>query len=481
MNKAQPDLAEIIESLIERLENARFHQRKKEDTPNQPETICSGRVSVAINSITVLDNNQPVLSFVIRIGEGEKLRGVICYAPLLYTRQNQQYRHDLLSREIVRGVYTIAHSRNSWAKTALILFDRKEDSTAFAVCNNAEEVSSLILNETPENIVLHYSRSLSAENLLPNYYSGEQEEIENAFQNAITKNLDEVAEIIPGKNIRSTEYLAQGIPFLRARDIQGGKIMPATVHLSPKMGKACARQLLQDGDILLTKHFGQRKLALVSEADLPAIASEALFIIRPFAVSESYLYRYLTSKTGNAVFNAQLQRIEKGVTIPSVSLADLAKVQVPVYDEATMITIEQLETLSKEESVETALSILRSFGSEADVEKMVINDLSAAGWNVESAVAHYDNIAGNCSPNADLVFTLPDNTKVLVEIKKDLACLSPELLDHIDSLLMAIEKCFYILTTGTYYEVHVTGRKDVYRRIHAPSMDELLQWERGLN
>lgn len=123
---------------------------------------------------------------------------------------------------------------------------------------------------------------------------------------------------------KRNEYADTGIPYLRARDIQNGKIQKVDVlYIAQENVMAFSRQLLQEGDILLTKNFGQNKLALVTEDDIPAIASNALFIIRPIEISEGYLYRYLASETGNQTFNKQINRIQKGMTIPSVALADL--------------------------------------------------------------------------------------------------------------------------------------------------------------
>ena len=483
MNQLQTDLVNVIELLIERLENTRHHFHFLDDTPSFPDTVHSGEVSSIISKIVSLGGPPSALSISITIDATQKLRGVLGFAPILYTRQNQQYRNELIGREAIRSVYTIEHSKNSWSKTALILFDRTGDSTSFAACNNAQDVAGLLLNEIPDTVSLYYSSQISADNLLPSYYSGGQEAIDTAFQGTTTKSLREIAEIISGKGARSYDYLDQGIPYLRARDIQNGRIVPAAVHLAPEMAKSFSRQLIQEGDILLTKHFGQRKLALVLEEDLPAIASEALFIIRPFAVSEKYLYRYLTSKTGNAVFNAQLQRIEKGAIVASISLSDLSKIQVPIYDDSTMLEIEQMESLSEAESVAAALRIIRSFGGKTEeaLTNQVLNDLAAAGWDTEKFTDQRGQNGGNSNQLADLIYTLPDHSTVFIEIKSNLKRVSPQWSKRISSFLNGTDKCLYILTTGFYYEVHVSGSDKVFKSIYAPSIEELMQWERGLN
>ena len=47
-------------------------------------------------------------------------------------------------------------------------------------------------------------------------------------------------------------------------------------------------------------------------------------------------------------------------------------------------------------------------------------------------------------------------------------------------ILQGSEKCFYILTTGLYYEAHVTGNSESLKSTHTPTIEELIEWERGL-
>lgn len=95
--------------------------------------------------------------------------------------------------------------------------------------------------------------------------------------------------------------------------------------LENRKGRDFSEQLVQEEDTLLTKNFGQNKIALVTADDVPGIASNGLFIIHSYDVSEKYLYRYLTSKTGNEIFNKQINRIQRGVIIPSIALRDLIR------------------------------------------------------------------------------------------------------------------------------------------------------------
>ena len=316
--------------------------------------------------------------------------------------------------------------------------------------------------------------------------------IASALRNIVAKRLDEVAEVIAGKSARSDDYQEDGIPYLRGRNIQDGQIVNPEVCLSEDLAEKYAKQLLQDGDILLTKNYGQRKIALVTETALPAIASNGLYIIRPFGVSEKYLYRYLTSKTGNAVFNAQMEAIEKGIVFPSITLSDLKQIQVPVFDDFIMQDLEQLDGMSEDERAEAAFRIIQRFDEgSSDTEQAkaahettekVFSDLLSASWDSSRFTReHRLQLSQDSSLTPDYLYLLPDNTKVVIEVKRSISKAAKEWVRSIAKLLSGEEKYFYILTTGSYYEVHITKTAQSLKLLHPPTIEEIYEWERGLN
>lgn len=430
--------------------------------------------------------NETVLYFKI-LNEGRPfLRGVLGFAALLFSSFGvlKDYRQSFIEKEKIDCIVTVNHHDYFGAQLTFIIFDRTGPTVKLAACENLDEVVKVLLNDASAKIQTCSSNELTYENFSPTFYSAEKRAITNAFQNTPTKPLNELAELISGKSALSSEYSDQGIAFLRARDIQDGRIYSPDVYLTPNTAEKFSRQLLQEGDILLTKFFSQRKLALVTQNDLPAIASNSFVIIRPFGVSEKYLFRYLTSKTGNAVFNDQLSVIEKGITIPSISIADLSKIEVPIYDEETMLTIEKLDEANEDNGIETAIKILNNIGKnnqDDTVELQVVADLAAAGWNV-AQMKREALINPNCGKYrfADFEFILPDGSRAYFEIKQKIARVTNEWVNAIKDLLFGDNKCFYVLTTGLYYETHVTGSNQSLKTLHAPSPDELLKWERGL-
>lgn len=484
MKPNRTDLQQVIELLIQRLEMQTFSSRFVQKTSSFDENvITSGRITVKY-CIRVRGNiSVRCFDFLILLNGEAIYRGIIGHIPILYTKQNQELREKLLNNESIDGIITIRHTKYSFSKIAVILFNKNSSSTWFASCNEVQDAIAFLLGERTDGVTVYYSEIVYPENLLPDYYSKEQGIIDATFKGTQTKCLEELAEIIPGKNARSNDYRETGIPYLRARDIQKGTIVSGALCLEPTMAEDFSRQLIQEGDILLTKLFGQRKLALVTEDNLPAIVSGALYIIRPFGVSERYLYRYLTSKTGNAVFSLQLKRIEKGAAFPSIALSDLKKIQVPVYDEDTMLDFEQMDALTGEVGIEAALRIIQGIGNktEIDIEKRVYDDLVSAGWEEEKLSCQDAMILKNGEHwIPDMSYTLQDNIKVYFEVKKVISKASPEWALAIKRILQGQTKCYYVLTTGYYYEVHVSGNENSLKILHAPTISEVLDWERGL-
>ena len=485
MKPKKIDLQQAFELLIQCLEKRTFSSRfMKERIFSQEDSLTMGSIIIKYSDLEQKELSTRCIEFSMMFAGELLYRGILGYTPVLYTRQNQKFREQLLDEESVSGIITIHHSAYSYSQMVIILFDRNMPSVWFASCDEVKDAVSFLMDENPEGVSVYYSEKVYPENLLPEYYNGNQSIINVALQSTQTKCLEELAEIIPGKSARSCDYRETGIPYLRARDIQEGAIVNVSVCLEPAMAAVFSRQLIQEGDILLTKHFGQRKIALVSEDNLPAIASEALYIIRPFGISERYLYRYLTSKTGNAVFNAQLKRIEKGTVVASIALADLRKIQVPIYDEDTMLDYEQMDKLTGKEGFEAALRIIQATGveREADIEKFVYDELVSAGWNADNFTFQDTMIHENEKRwISDLSYNLPNNTKVYFEIKRNLSRASSDWVSAISRILKGQTKCYYVLTTGYYYEVHITGNDKSLKLLHAPTITEILDWERGLN
>ena len=144
---------------------------------------------------------------------------------------------------------------------------------------STEDIINLFIDRDSYHKNVYYTEKLDPENFMPEKYNGEQEMLDEALDRYETKTLKEIADIILGKSVSRWELSETGIPYLRQRDIKNGAIVTPDKFVMEDAAEKYAKQLLQEGDILLTKNFRQHKVARVTADDLPAIASNSLFII----------------------------------------------------------------------------------------------------------------------------------------------------------------------------------------------------------
>lgn len=411
---------------------------------------------------------------------------ILGHAAMLFSNSSLKFREELLAEETIKGVITLKQSvfKQIVIPAAIILLNNDCETTWFTAVDNIEKVLDLILGDFSNIAPLYFATTVSSENLLPEFYNGDDKLIENSLEGNIVKPLGEIAEIINGKGARRGEYANVGIPYLRARDIQNSKIIQSDVFISKENVGYYSKQLIQEGDILLTKYFGQNKIAIVTSKDVPAIASNGLFIIRPFDVSECYLYNYLTSKTGSEIFNKQLNRVQKGVTIPSISLADLKKIEVPIFEQDIMQNLTEVESISKEKVLETTKKLIRQVTLGVELEKSVMESLIATGWDknrFEIAKSIRIEIGNHKQWIPDLAYILPDERKVIIEVKSDVTRINPAWVQAVSQILSHENDFIFVLTTGLYYEVHVSGVSHSLKMTQPPTIDEILSWEKEVH
>ena len=108
--------------------------------------------------------------------------------------------------------------------------------------------------------------------------------------------------------------------------------------------------------------------------------------------------------------------------------------------------------------------------------------LKEAGWEDESFIINSnlelstDGLKIKWRP--DLCYRLKDGRKVFVEIKTDLSQVSKDWLSAINQILHGEESFIFILTTGYYYEVHISGIKQYLKSSNPPTIEDILKWEK---
>ena len=143
--------------------------------------------------------------------------------------------------------------------------------------------------------------------------------------------LRELADIRVGAAYTKTQLQEKGSwKFIRPRDIKKDGKLDVRTFISESAAKQKAKCALRAGDILLQNIFSFEKLAIVEEKDLPAIASQNLFIIRSKKISPALLFEYLQSKAIADAFRKQLEDLAHGAVIKHISLRDVGEIPVPL-------------------------------------------------------------------------------------------------------------------------------------------------------
>jgi len=338
-----------------------------------------------------------------------------------------------------------------------------------------------------------------------------------------TKNLEDIAEVINGKNINKEDLATSGIPYLKGRNLQQGNIVNVDTFVREDSVEKYAKQLLEEGDLLLQKNFGQHKIVKVTEADLPAIASNGLFIIRSFGVPESYLYKYLSSKTGKDIFEKQLRSIEKGSSVIFITLTDLKKLRVPIFDEQTMLNFAQADNIKIEKLIPALVNIshkgvllknsdiagiVKGAGSlgtvftlgmsdsilpkikvqdtvpngkaeciETLAEKQMREDFLDVGWDASDIKINVKlplKFEENSQWDADIVLLDSGNILAVVEKMSDITDTYAYKLNKIVAIIKSGQVPFFIISIGQYYEIHSVNNAVVKKMLLPPKKGYLL-------
>lgn len=443
-----------------------------------------GCLTANISAIAVTKNDIYSRQYNVQSEDGNfRISFILGHAAMLFSWSSHAFREELLNTTKIKGVITLKQSIFSTIgiPAAIIILNGDDSETWFTSAENTETLVELLKGNLQDSQTVFYSSNISPESLLPEFYNGDDKLVERRFEGTEIKKLGEIAEVINGKGAKKDVFSETGIPYLRARNIQNGQIIQPNDFIDKECIATFSRQLIQEGDILLTKFFGQNKLAFVTVKDIPAIAGNGLFIIRPFNIPEGYLFNYLTSNTGNEIFNKQLKRVQKDVTVPSVNLADLKEIDVPIFEQDIMQSIENIDSISKNEAIETSKKLVKKINSTPELKLKVKNDLIAAGWEKANFVNGFNRaipIGPDNKWNPDYTYIMPDGRKVIIEVKSDIIQITPEWVNAVKYILSIQNNYIFILSTGTYYEIHFSGVLQSINLVHPPTINQILQLEK---
>ena len=311
---------------------------------------------------------------------GKKLSFYICRTNALYSAKGTVFR-NLLKEQGLIGVITLKNRffvRYANYSISLVIFGEKPTTKFFSSANSFEELYNLIFEKEKYKRSIFYcdESDVDYDNLLPENYDSKKISINKFLQKFEPKNLEDIAEIITCPAAHSYEYVEEGIPYYTAASIKNGEIVNTDKFISKDNIERFSKALVQEGDILITKFFDQKKLAIVKRENLPGIASGMLFIIRPYEDLDFNLFEYLSTGAGSKIFSKQLDSITVGNSIASINKKSLSSLPIPTITKDTKNSFEEAYKSNFEDLANQILADLKGI----NLEESVYESLKKAGW-----------------------------------------------------------------------------------------------------
>lgn len=302
---------------------------------------------------------------------------------LLFSDKYNSFRNELIGNlnEIISLPSGII--RNTLLKTSLLVFENKE--TKDVKLTQLEQFDYLDTEYKNSNHKVIDNDKLN-KRWDTEYHLNKEVTFYNELDNIKTKELKDLSEIIKGKLIPSNNLSERGSYFyLKPVHIQkeGLKFEKALSYVTKEtITEADFKYILQPGDIVISTIFNELKMYAYQSSDEPAIASNNLAIIR--SSKQDYIFSYLQTEEGQRIFKTQAEGLRKGVSIPHLSIKDLANIKIPILpiSDLNKIGDKSLEKASKNE-LQNQLEILKSIKFPSSINDNI--------WEVNEPFAIYNS------------------------------------------------------------------------------------------
>lgn len=397
----------------------------------------------------------------------------------LYSKRYITHREDLIKKGISIIVTTKRNYFSRVYNTSIAFIISKETNESevlFSTVDSPEELFHILFGEGDFKRKVFHATSIDSNNLLPENYNSEKTSISSFIDSFNPKKLEDIAEIIPGANPQRIDISedGNGIPLLSSGSIKNGKIVKCTKFIKEEQYKKYSRQLLQSGDILLTKLFGQNKICIVEDDMLPAIASNFLYIIRPLGLSEFNIYEYLTNNAGKLLFSKQLDEVSTKGVIQSVSLSALKQLKIPQLKKEELTSFEMKYNENFSDIQAMAKDVIEKL-SESKIGDEVFDSLLKAGWKIDEISRDYKIAYDNKTLRAD--FVLFDNKEPFAFIEVKSSLLQIEQIIQQIKYIQKQKKILALISLGQYYEAYKYDGKSfsVHKFFSAPTKADLLR------
>lgn len=145
--------------------------------------------------------------------------------------------------------------------------------------------------------------------------------------------LKELANVHSGYSANPGERRKQG-PYrlLTGRNLSGLELrrLDHDEFVAESDKPSFRRCILQEGDILVSTLFEERKLYIYKHTDPPAVAANSLAVIRP--LKDTFLRDYLNTSSGRERYLQEAARKTGGAHIPRITIKNLREIRIPLLE-----------------------------------------------------------------------------------------------------------------------------------------------------
>lgn len=325
----------------------------------------------------------------------------------------QNFRKEFVS--YVEEIITLPSGsiRNTQIKTAILVIDKQEcKEVKITQLTNFHSLEKEYQNASS----VTYPNEKLLERWDPEYHLSKESSFYKELDSFQTKELQELADIIKGKMIPADTLKELG-DYLYLKPVhikkEGLKTESALKYVSKAdLSEKDYRYILQPGDIVISTIFNDLKMYVYQTGDVSAIASNNLAIIR--SSKQDYILSYLQTDEGKRIFKTQAEDLRKGVTIPHLSIKDLASIKIPILPIADLNALgDATISRSTEAQLRDALEQLNEY-------KNQIQALEKEKENFNSLKAFIDNRFNKVESQLEVVNKkLDDLLSLLKELKTD--------------------------------------------------------------
>lgn len=332
---------------------------------------------------------------------------------VLISGQFKYFRNDFVNylQEVI--ALPARSIRNINIKTALLVLNKIENNDVkLTQLQHLENLDKEYKNTNP----VAYPKDLLIERWDPEFHLTKESSFYKELDNFQTKELKDLAEIIKGKMIPAESLHEQGdYLYLKPIHLQkdGLQLVSGLKYVcKDTLSEKDLRFILQPGDIVISTIFNDLKMYVYQTGDVQAIASNNLAIIR--TSKQDYIFSYLQTDEGKRIFKTQAEDLRKGVTIPHLSLKDLASIKIPI------LPIADLNALGDASISRSTEAQLRDALEQLSEYKDQVQALEKEKESFTSLIAFIDNRFNRVESQLEVMNKkLDDLLSLLKELKTD--------------------------------------------------------------